>query len=75
MTDEQFAGAVQALSLSLTMMIERRGVPHADVNKVLTATLAQCLAQAIGPDAAIERLRDYADIMERQIWDESGQKH
>lgn len=75
MTDEQFAGAVHAVSLSLSMMIERRGIPKADTTKVLTATLAQSLAQAIGPVATIDRLRDYADLMERQVWAESGQKH
>lgn len=67
MTDEQFAGAVHALSLSLSMMIERRGIPEADSSKVLTAALAQSLAQAIGPAPAVERLRDYADLMEAQM--------
>lgn len=75
MTDEEFGVNVRALATSLTMIIERKGLAPADVNKVLTATLAQSLAQAIGPVATIDRLRDFADLMERQVWAESGQNH
>lgn len=75
MTDEQFAGAVHALSLALTMAIERRGIPQEEIGKVVTGTLAQCLAQNIGPVPAIERLRDIADLMERQIMDAQQVRH
>lgn len=75
MTDEQFAGAVHSLALALTMAIEHRGIPKAEIGKVITGTLAQCLAQNIGPVPAVERLRDIADLMERQIMGTNAIKH
>ena len=75
MTDEQFGTAVHVLSASLSAALERRAIPQAEASKVLTATVAQCLAQQIGPVAAIERLRDMADLMEAQILQENRATH
>ena len=75
MTDEQFGVAVHALSLSLTTAIEAKGITQSEAGKVLTATIAQSLAQIIGPVAAIERLRDMADLMEAQILQDGSALH
>lgn len=75
MTDEQFGDAVHALSGTLTAAVERRGIRQQEAGKVLTATLAQSLAQLVGPVAAIERLRDMADLMEAQILQENTAIH
>jgi hypothetical protein len=75
MTDEQFGAAVHVLSASLSAAIHRRGIGKQEAGKVLTATVAQSLAQMIGPVAAIERLRDMADLMEAQIIQDSSAKH
>ncbi len=67
MTEEQFDAAVHVLSASISAAIQRRGIGKQEAGAVLTATVAQSLAQSIGPVAAIECLRDLADLMEAQI--------
>lgn len=75
MTDEQFSAAVHVLSDSISAAIDRRGISQQEASKVLAATVAQCLAHQIGPVAAIERLRDLADLMEAQIIQENHATH
>ena len=46
-----------------------------EAGKVLTAAIARTLAQTTDPVAAIERLRDMADLMEAQILQENSVTH
>jgi hypothetical protein len=67
MTDEQFREQVQLVTLTLGKSFEARSISKSDAAKISGAAMAQVLATALGPIAAIERMRDIADLMEAQL--------
>ena len=71
MTDEQFRDNVQLVTLALGRSFQAREISNGDAAKISGAAIAQVLAEALGPVAAIERLRDIADLMEGQILEQS----
>jgi len=72
MTDDEFREQVQLVTLALGKSFEARSIPKFDAAKISGAAMAQVLATALGPLAAIERLRDIADLMEAQFLEDSA---
>lgn len=72
LTDEQFAASSRLLALSLARSCESRGIPADEAAGVLSAAFLELLGQWLGPVGAVERLRDLADIAERQVFDDAG---
>ena len=67
MTDEQFKQNVHLVTLALGRSFQAREISNLDAAKISCAAMAQVLAEALGPVAAIERMRDIAHLMESQL--------
>ena len=66
-TPEQFVAASKAIAGSYLDMVARQGLAPQDAANLFCAAIGEVLGQQIGPVEAIDRLRDVADILERQL--------
>jgi hypothetical protein len=67
MNQEQFAANAHQISLALTQICESKGMDPADAAQLIGAACAEAMAYFIGHPFAVERLRDIADIAEREV--------
>ena len=70
-TEQQFKTSARAIGSALIAACERRHVPTEDVPQVVGAAMAEVLATFLGPLGAVERLRDLADLIELQCFNEA----
>lgn len=66
-TDQAFATAARTIAGTFCDRFARMGMPPEDAANLATAALSEIIAQQIGPMGAVERLRDAADVLERQL--------
>ncbi len=55
------------LALAVLAIGERKGMSRADVAELAQMALGEVLAQHLGLVGAVERLRDLADVIERDL--------
>ncbi len=67
MTEEQFAANAHEISLALVTICERKGINPGDSAQMIGAACAEAMAYFIGHPHTVERLRDIADIAEREV--------
>lgn len=72
MDNVEYRNMVRAVSSSLVDAFTAQNIAPEDGAKVLEAALSESLAAWLGPIDAIERLRDIADIMERQFLEDTS---
>jgi hypothetical protein len=66
-TDKAFTTAARTIAGTFCDRFATMGMPPEDAANLATAALSEIIAQQLGPFAAIERLRDAADVLERQL--------
>lgn len=66
-TDKQFASAANALATTFLDRFARMGMAPDEIANLCGAALGTVLANQLGPFGAVSRLRDMADVMEREI--------
>ena len=71
-TEQQFKASARAIGSALILACERKHVPTEDISQVVGAAMAEVLAAYLGPLGAVERLRDLADLIERQCFNEAA---
>lgn len=72
MTDEELNESSRAIALGLIEMSARKGLVGDVVTALYTNALLELLGQQLGSVfAVVERLRDVADIVERQALQET----
>lgn len=69
LTEKQLNDASRLLALILSEKCTRQGIPRDEVVGVVSAAVVELLAQHLGPIGTVERLRDLADVLERQCLD------
>ena len=67
LNQEQFDANVRMLTLVVLDACDRRQIEPDDAAGVIGAGLAQGLVHYLGALGAVERLRDLADIIERDV--------
>lgn len=67
MTDREFVATSRAMALGILAACHRSALSPDDATAVAGAALTESLAQMLGPVGAVERLRDLADTIERQL--------
>lgn len=68
-TDEQFAIAAKALAGTHIDRFARLGMSPDEIANLFGAAALEVLAQQLGPFGAVERLRQIADVAEKQVLD------
>lgn len=68
-TDEQFIQAARAIATTFLDRFAHLGLSSDEVANLSGAALSEVLAQQLGPFGAVERLRDLADTLEKQVLD------
>ena len=71
-TEQQFKASARAIGSALILACERKHILTEDISQVVGAAMAEVLATYLGPLGAVERLRDLADLIERQYLDEAA---
>lgn len=72
MTEQELIESSRAIALGLLRLAERKGATVDEVTALCTNALIEALGQRLGsPFAVVERLRDIADIAERQALGEN----
>lgn len=66
-TDAEFLIAARTIAGAFCDRFARLGMPPETVANLCAAALSEIMAQQIGPMGAVERLRDAADVLERQL--------
>jgi hypothetical protein len=66
-TDEQFLIAVKSIAGTFIDKFAAMGMAPNDVANLTGAALSEILAQQLGPFGAVERMRDMADVLEKQL--------
>lgn len=67
MTEQQFLKTSRGLALGILTACRARTFSKDDTAAVASAALVETLGQLFGPVGAVERLRDIADVVERQL--------
>lgn len=67
---EDFNLQARGLACVILLVNERRGVRGDDAANIAGAALGEVLGQYLGGFGAVNRLRDIADILERQCLEE-----
>jgi len=71
MTDEQFTLVSRAMATEFSNTVARSGMSPDDAVNLAGASLAEIMAQQLGIFGAVNRLRDLADVMEKQAIDDA----
>ena len=69
-TDEQFIIASRAVAMTFQERFTAMGMTPDEVANMSGGALAEVLAQQLGSACAVERLRQIADLLERQLFNE-----
>ena len=72
-SEQEFKTSARAIGSALILACERKHIPTDDISQVVGAAMAEVLAAYLGPLGAVERLRDLADLIERQCFDEAAE--
>lgn len=67
MTDREFRATARTMTIAFLAACQRGGRDSDDAAALAGAALAETLGQLLGPVGAVERLRDLADVFERQL--------
>lgn len=68
-TDEAFTTAARSIAGTFCDRFARMGMAPDEIANLATAALVEIAAQQLGPFGAVNRLRDAADVLERQLLD------
>lgn len=71
MTDEQFTLVSRAMATAYSDTVARSGMSPDDATNLAGASLAEIMAQQLGVFGAVNRLRDLADVLEKQALEEA----
>jgi hypothetical protein len=75
MTEELFKQNTASITEAIETICVQRGLSPEDTAAIAGASLGQLLTHQLGPFGAINRLRDLADVFERQLIDGMGRAH
>ena len=70
-TDEQFIIAARAIATTLLDRFAHFGLSSDEIANLCGAAFGEVLAQQLGPFGAVERMRDIADTLEKQVLDDA----
>ena len=70
-TDEQFTQAANILANAFLDKFARMALSPDEVANISGAALGTILANMLGPFGAVERMRDIADTLEKQVLDDA----
>lgn len=66
MSDDEFKAITRTIAATVVEAIERQGIKGDEITAVLTVSFMEALNTRLGPVGTVERLRDVADLAERQ---------
>ena len=66
-TEQAFTRAARAIAGTFCDRFARMGMAPDEIANLATAAFAEIIAQQLGPFGAVTRLRDAADVLERQL--------
>lgn len=66
-TDKAFTAAARSIAGTFCDRLARMGMAPDEIANLATAALSEIVAQQLGPFGAVNRLRDAADVLERQL--------
>lgn len=69
LTDEQFFATSRTVAMAILAAAEQKKLSSDDVVAIASSALSEILAQNLGVFGTVERLRDLADVFERQALD------
>jgi hypothetical protein len=72
MNEEQFRGAARAMATEFLNTVAQNGLSKNETANLAGAALSEVLAQQMGPFEAVTRLRDLADVLEKQLLEGAG---
>lgn len=72
LTDDQFAQATRGMAFAIMDLGHQLNLSDDDLCNMAGAALAEVAGQKFGPFAAVERLRQIADVMERQVMQDAA---
>lgn len=75
MTDLEMIEASRQFVLALQAICDRSNLSPDDRVALASMALPEFIAQQVGGFAAVDQLRNVADLMERQVLDEARAKH
>lgn len=67
LTDETIVRASRAMAAEFLATVAGSGLSPNDIANLAGSALVEVLAQQLGPFGAVERLREIADVLERQM--------
>lgn len=70
--DAEFLIAARTIANTFCDRLARMAMPPEQVADLCAVALAEIIAQQVGPMGAVERLRDAADVLERQLLDSAN---
>lgn len=67
LSEQQFTETTRGLAIGILKGCENRKFDRSETAAIAGAALVEVLGTVLGPVAAVERLRDLSDLMERQV--------
>lgn len=70
LTDKQFTATARTIAIGILAACHQKEIPADETAAIAGAALFEVLGQILGPIAAVNHLRDIADLTERKLLDE-----